>query len=124
MLLPSPAIAATSSWITVNHNNETELLQSREPAIVLLVSKDFPQPLAEDLKSKTEKFYGDKYKYVTGTVEENGFLYSQVLAPRVYPPFPGLLAVTNGNPTRGVYVNPNDPTQAFEFVKEQLTAGY
>lgn len=123
MFLPSPAIAATSSWITVNRDNvETELLESSESAIVLLVSEAFPKSVLEELKPKAEKFYGDKYKYVAGTVEENGFLYSNVLAPPIYPPLPGVLAFKNGQPTRGIFINPNDPTRAFEYVKEHLDA--
>jgi hypothetical protein len=123
MFLPSPAIAATS-WITINPDNvETELLESSKSAIVLLVSPDLPKSLLEELEQKTEKFYGDGYKYVAGTIEENRSLYSYVIAPPIYPPLPGLLAVKNGEPIRGIFIDGNNPTPAFEYVKEQLGAG-
>ena len=121
MFLPSPAIAATSSWITINSDNlETELLDSSESAIVLLTSQESQVDVLEKLKPQTEKFYGDKYKYVSGTIEENRYLYNNVLVPPIYPPLPGILAFKNGEPLRGIFVNPNDPTPAFEFIKTQL----
>lgn len=122
MFLPSSAIADTS-WITVNRGNvETELLDSNEPAIVFLTSDKYSPDFLEKLKPQIEKFYGDKYKYVTGVVEENGFLYGNVLAPTTYPPLPGLLAVKNGNPLRGFVIDPYNPTPALEYVKYELDA--
>lgn len=124
MFLSSPAVAATSSVTLLTPDNfETEVENSDKPVIVILASQVYLEEnpnYLEETKSKAVKFFGDKYKIVTGKIEENGFVYSNVLAPRIYPPFPGIVGYKNGALTRGIYLTPNDPTQGFEFVKEQL----
>ncbi|PHJ62427.1 hypothetical protein VF14_18080 [Nostoc linckia z18] len=115
MFLPSPAMAA--NWVTVNEGNfESELLKSDKTVIVLLVSDAFPEDVKTKLKSEVEKTYGDKYKLAVGSAEENGYIYNTILAPRIYPPFPGITVVKNGRPLQGIYINPNYPSQAFEFI--------
>ncbi|WP_445633180.1 DUF4174 domain-containing protein [Nostoc sp. DSM 114161] len=117
MFLPSPAMAA--NWVTVNPGNlESELLKSDKTVIVLLVSDLFPEDVKTKLKSEVEKTYGDKYKLTVGSIEQNEFIYSTVLAPRIYPPFPGITVVKNGQPLRGIYINLNNPSQAFEFIDD------
>ncbi|WP_013324448.1 hypothetical protein [Gloeothece verrucosa] len=119
MFLTSPALAA--NWITVNPDNiESEVLNSDKTTVVLLVSDIYPdaENVKAKLKSEVEKTYGDKYQLAVGSVEQNGFLYGSVIAPRVYPPFPGITVVKNGYPLRGIFILPDDPSQAFNAIND------
>ncbi|ACK70971.1 hypothetical protein PCC7424_2555 [Gloeothece citriformis PCC 7424] len=121
MFLTSPALAA--NWITVNTDNlESEVLNSDKTTVVLLVSNIYPdaENVKAKLKSEVEKTYGDKYQLAVGSVEENGFLYTSILAPRIYPPYPGITVVKNGDPLRGIFIAPTDPSQAFEFINDVI----
>ncbi|MBD2680620.1 MULTISPECIES: hypothetical protein [Nostoc] len=119
MFFTSPAMAA--NWTTVNRENvETELLDSDKTTVVLLVSKAFPEDAKTQLKSAVEKTYGDKYKLAVGSIEENAFIYNNILAPRIYPPLPGITTVINGSVLQGIFIDPNDPSPAFKFVNNQL----
>ncbi|QLE48579.1 hypothetical protein FD724_10945 [Nostoc sp. C057] len=116
MFLSSPAIAATIT--TVNRENfETEVLKSDKPVVVILAND--AASLNNELVSKAEKSFGDKYKIVVGKIEENGQAYSGIAGPRIYPPLPGAVIFKNGNiPTPGFVFNVNDPTSSFEDIKE------
>lgn len=84
MFLSSPAIAATSSATTLSlvnitdENYQTEVIQSSKskPVIVIVAPKiSYSSEYLEKLKTEAKKFYGDKYKILTGKTEENkGFL--------------------------------------------------
>ncbi|MDZ8064730.1 MAG: hypothetical protein RMY64_03685 [Nostoc sp. DedQUE08] len=121
MFLTSPAMAAT--WVTVNPDNlESQVLVSDKITVVVLVSNKSPD--AENVKAKlkleVEKAYGDKYKLAVGSVEENGFLYRSVIAPPIYPPLPGITVVKDGYPLRGIFINPNDPSGAFNVINDAI----
>ncbi|MFS0518149.1 hypothetical protein ACEYW6_26005 [Nostoc sp. UIC 10607] len=118
MFLSSPAIAATIT--TVNRDNfEAEVLKSDKPVVVIMAFD--PALLNNELVSKAEKSFGDKYKIVVGRIEDNGQAYSRVIAPLIYPPFPGAVIYKNGEiPTPGFAVNVNDPTSSFEGIKERF----
>ncbi|MDZ8105779.1 MAG: hypothetical protein RM338_09195 [Nostoc sp. DedQUE12a] len=119
MFFTSPAIAA--NWTTVNDENvESELLGSDKTTVVLLVSKQLPEDAKTKLKSAVENTYADKYKLALGSVEENRFIYREIIAPPVYPPLPGITTVINGSLLRGVFIDPNEPSPAFKFVNNQL----
>ena len=117
MFLPSPAIAATSSWTIVNSNNLGELLNSTESAIVLLVSKRERRYFVEELKEGVEKYFGDKYKYVGGAIEENSFLYRNSVGRPAYLNSPALVAVKNGVSIKGIFIDPNDLRNALVYIQ-------
>ncbi len=117
MFLTSPALAA--NWVTVNQDNvESEVFDSDKTVIVLLVSDAFPEDVKTKLKSEVEKTYGDKYKLAVGSIEQNGYIYNTIPAPRIYPPFPGIAVVKNGEPLRGTIIIPDDPSRSFELIND------
>lgn len=118
MFLPSPAIAASSSWPIVNSNNLGELLNSTETAIVILVSKRERREVVENLKEGVKKYFGDKYKYVGGPIEENSFLYRNCVVIPPYPNAPALVAVKNGVSIKGFFINPDELSQALIYIQE------
>jgi hypothetical protein len=132
MFLPSPAIAATS-WITLSNSDvdpsklETELLNYSEPTIVFLTpkdtSRDSPDCL-EKVKSHIEKFYGDKYKYVTGVIEENEFLYRTHVPNSLRwirsTPLPAIVPVKNRHILLGSLVDSTLPARSLEPVLEKV----
>jgi len=119
MFFTSPAMAA--NWTTVSQENlESELFNSDKTTVVLLVSDAFPEDAKTKLKSAVENTYGDKYKLALGSIEKNRSLYSQIIVPPVYPPLPGITAVKNGTPLRGVFINASDPSPSFDYINGQL----
>jgi hypothetical protein len=77
MFLSSPAIAATSSVVTVTDENyQIEVIESSksQPVIVILVGEDVVEDMPtflEDFRRQVEKLSGDKYKIITGTKQKN-----------------------------------------------------
>jgi len=125
MLLTSGAVAATIT--TVNGENfETEVIKSDKPVVVVLVSNvllEDGQANLEQLKSKAENFFGSNYKIAVGVIEENRGAYSQTIAPLIFPPPSTVSIYKNGNFAAGrgaFFMNPNDPTQAFERAKSDF----
>lgn len=125
MLLTSGAVAATIT--TLNQRNfETEVLQSDKPVVVVLVSNFFlqnGQVNLEQLQTKAESFFGSNYKIAVGAIEENGEAYSQTIVPRIFPPASTVSIYKNRNFAGGrgaFFLNPNDPTQAFERAKSEF----
>lgn len=118
MFLSSPAIAATIT--TVNRDNfEAEVLKSDKPVVVILA--DDTGSLNNELVSKAEKSFGDKYKIVVGEIRENVQAYSRAIVPLIYPAPPAAVIFKNGNvPTPGFAFNINDPTGSFEGIKKRF----
>jgi len=126
MFLSFPAVAATLSSVTLtNENSETEVLKSDKPVIVILSSKytleGFEISL-EELKSKAENFFGDKYKIAVGNIEDTLEISEKVPpTPRIFPP----LSTVSVFKSREVIVSkilykPKDPTGLFEAIKDSL----
>ena len=125
MFLSSPAVAATSSVTLLTPDNfETEVVKSDKPVIVVLASRptlEGYQTSLENLKSEAEKFFGDKYKVVVGRDEENYYNNElSVPSPRIFPPFPTIVAFKNGQRVAGAFFRPGSSTSAFEYVKGEL----
>lgn len=94
-----------------------ELIESgnSKPVIAILaLGGDLPI-----LKAKAEKFYGDKYKIVTGIIQEYMYLYSYLFDPMLVLP-PGVFGSKNGEIRVGGLSNSDDPTQEFKSLKEAL----
>ncbi|GAX43858.1 hypothetical protein NIES4075_48730 [Tolypothrix sp. NIES-4075] len=125
MLLTSPAVAATITTLN-DENFRTEVLESNKPVAVILVSAVFLQDgnaTLKQLQAKAEKFFGSNYKIAVGVVEENPYAYSETIVPRVFPPPSTVSIYKNGNFAGGrgaFFMNPNDPTQAFERAKSEF----
>jgi hypothetical protein len=125
MLLTSPAVAATIT--TVNqYNFQTEVLQSDKPVAVILVSRvllEDGQANLEQLKSKAENFFGSNYKIAVGVAEENREADSRTIKPLIFPPPSAVSIYKNGEFVAGrgaFFMNPNDPTPAFEYAKSEF----
>lgn len=124
MFLASPAIAATSSNVAIltPENFETEVVKSDKPVVVILISETTREMLKVSLdkvKSEAQTTFGDKYKIVLGTVEANPETYYQTPVPRIYPPISTASIYEKGTKiASGFFMNPNDPKQEFESIKE------
>ncbi|AFZ28036.1 hypothetical protein Cylst_6064 [Cylindrospermum stagnale PCC 7417] len=124
MFLASPAIAATSSDVATltPENFETEVVQSDKPVVVILISdttREAFEVSLDKLKSEAQTTFGDNYKIVLGTVEANPETYYQTPVPRIYPPISTATIYEKGTKVAsGFFINPNDPKQAFESIKE------
>ena len=122
MFFSSPAVAATSSPTLLTLKNfETEVLASDKPVIAILVPGLFleNQPnYLENLKTKAQQFYGDKYKVVTGKIEENPQIIYQV--PPIGVSVPKIAAYEDGYLIGGAILALDDSTPSFEFLKTQL----
>ena len=128
MFLSSPAIAATSSATTLSlvnitdENYQTEVIQSSKskPVIVIVVPKNSYSSDLEKLKTEAEKFYGDKYKIVTGKTEENRWVSDNYVSSIVFPPPPTLLGFKNSEFVGASLIDSDGITEAFDRIKEQL----
>jgi gamma-glutamylcysteine synthetase len=73
-LLTSPALAANSVILT-NDNYEDVVLRAEKPVIVVLAAKsaleDFFGTSLEDLKTKADDYFDDKFKVAVGNIEES-----------------------------------------------------
>lgn len=121
MFFSFPAVAATSSATLLTPDNfETEVVKSAKPVIVILapelVLKGDPNFL-ENLKTKAEQVYGDKYKVITGKNEENFEIDNRVSPPGF--PIPKIAAYKSGFFEVGIPLG-RDATQSFESVKTDL----
>lgn len=128
MFLSSPAIAATSSATTLSlvnitdENYQTEVIQSSKskPVIVIVAPKISYSSDLEKLKTEAEKFYGDKYKIVTGKTEENKWVSDNYVSSIVFPPPPTILGFKNSEFVGASLIDSDGITEAFDRIKEQL----
>lgn len=125
MFLSSPAVAATSSPTLLTPDNfETEVVKSNKPVITILADKsslEYQKTSLENLKSEAEKVFGDKYKIVVGTAEENSDNRELfVPIPLIFPPFATIVGFKNGERVLGRGFPADRPTGAFESVKDEL----
>ena len=125
MFLSSPVVAATSSLTLLTSDNfATEVAQSNKPVIAILADKttlDVNNTSLENLKLEAGKVFGDKYKIVVGTLEEN---YNNpeffVPAPLVFPPYATLVSFKNGKKVTARAFPTGRAKDAFEDVKNNL----
>jgi len=128
MFLSSPAIAATSSATTLSlvsvtdENYQTEVIQSSKskPVIVIVAPKISSSSELEKLKTEAEKFYGDKYRIVTGKTEENKWVSDNYVSSIVFPPPPTILGFKNSEFVGASLIDSDGITAAFDRIKEQL----
>jgi ABC-type phosphate transport system auxiliary subunit len=128
MFLSSPAIAATSSATTLSlvnitdENYQTEVIQSSKikPVIVIVAPKNSDSSAIEKVKTEAENFYGDKYKIVTGTTEENKWVSDNYVSSIVFPPPPTILGFKNSEFVGASLIDSDGITEAFDRIKEQL----
>lgn len=122
----SPAYALTTVP-TINYDNfETEVVNSDKSVVAILVpkaAKDLPgYPSTENLVSEAQNTFGDQYKIVTGTIEDNGQIAYRIPAPLIFPPFPEIAVLKNGllEPGNGIAFPPSNPKDAFKYVKDNF----
>ena len=129
MFLSSPAIAAATSSATTlslvnitDENYQTEVIQSSKskPVIVIVAPKFSYSSDIEKLKTEAEKFYGDKYKIVTGKTEENKWVSDNYVSSIVFPPPPTILGFKNSEFVGASLIDSDGITEAFDRIKEQL----
>ena len=128
MFLSSPAIAATSLATTLSlvnitdKNYQTEVIQfsKSKPVIVIVAPKNSDSSDIEILKTEAERFYGDKYKIVTGKTEENRWVSDNYVSSIVFPPPPTILGFKNSEFVGASLIDSDGITQAFDRIKEQL----
>jgi hypothetical protein len=124
-LLTAPAIAANSVILT-NDNYESLVLKAEKPVIVVLASKsaleEFFGTSLEELKTKADDYFDDKFKVAVGNIEEGLEISYRVPTPRIFPPASTISVFENGELSAlKVLLNPKDPTAAFELIKDDLT---
>jgi uncharacterized protein YcfL len=123
MLLTSPAIAATSVILN-QQNSQTEVLQSDKPVVVILASKhtlSLSNTSLEDLKSKAEKVFGDKYKVAVGYWEDDLEISNGIPNLRIYPPATAVTLFKSGQREGLAFItNPTQTTQVLEGLKSDF----
>lgn len=132
----SSAIATTSSLLTVTEENfDDEVIKSSKPVIVILVSKYYLESehatylsyskYLEDTKAKAENLLGDKYKIVTGLIQENlsassHYFPVEILTNQNYPSFFIILVYANGKPIIGHLASVVHTIPVLESLKDDL----
>ncbi|MBD2605632.1 hypothetical protein H6G81_14115 [Scytonema hofmannii FACHB-248] len=123
MLFTSPAIAATSVILN-RENSQTEVLQSDKPVVLILASKDtlrFFNTSLEDLKSKAENVFGDKYKIAIGYWEDNLEISYGIPNLRIYPTATAVTFFESGQRRNsGFIIGPDQTTQVLEGLKSDF----
>ncbi len=123
MLLTSPAIAATSVILN-RENSQTEVLQSDKPVVAIFVSKEtlkFFRSSLEDLKSKAEKVFDDKYKIAIGYWEDGLEISNTIPNLRIYPPATAVTVFKSGEREGLAFItNPDQTTQVLEGLKSNF----
>jgi hypothetical protein len=116
-LLTSPALAANSVILT-NDNYEDVVLRAEKPVIVVLASKS----ALEQLKTKADDYFDDKFKVAVGNLDEPLEISYRVPTPRIFPPASTVSVFENGELSAlKVLLNPKDSTAAFEVIKDDLS---
>jgi hypothetical protein len=123
-LLTSPALAANSVILT-NDNYEDVVLRAEKPVVVVLAYKsalgEFFETSLEELKTKADNYFDDKFKVAVGNLEENLEISYRVPSPRIFPPPSTISVFKNGELSAlKILFNPKEPTAAFELVKDDL----
>ena len=124
-LLTSPALAANSVILT-NDNYEDVVLRAEKPVIVVLASKstleNFFGTSLEELKTKADDYFDDKFKVAVGNLDEPLEISYRVPTPRIFPPPSTISVFENGELSAlKILLNPKDSTGAFELIKDDLT---
>jgi hypothetical protein len=123
MLLTSPAIAATSVILN-RENSQTEVLQSDKPVVLILASKqtlEFFKSSLEDLKSKAEKVFDDKYKIAIGYWEDGLEISDTIPNLRIFPPATAVSVFKSGERKElGFITNLDQTTQVLEGLKSNF----
>ncbi len=124
-LLTAPAIAANSVILT-NDNYEDVVLKAEKPVIVVLASKsaleEFFGTSLEELKTKADDYFDDKFKVVVGNSDEELEISYRVPTPRIFPPPSTISVFENGELSAlKILLNPKNPTAAFELIKDDLS---
>ncbi|GAX43395.1 hypothetical protein NIES4075_44080 [Tolypothrix sp. NIES-4075] len=123
MFFASPAIAA-NSVILNRENSQTEVLQSNKPVVLISVSKNTLQSYGsslEDLKSKAEKVFDDKYKIAIGYWEDNLEISYRIPVPRIYPTPTAVTVFQSGEiKDAGFILNPEQTTEVLQGLKSRF----
>ncbi|MCV3213541.1 hypothetical protein OGM63_08385 [Plectonema radiosum NIES-515] len=123
MLLTSPAIAA-NSVILNQENAKTEVLQSDKPVVLILVSKytlEIFKTSLEDLKSKAEKVFDDKYKIAIGYWEDGLEISYGIPNLLKFPPATAVTVFKSGERKElGFITDPTLTTQVLEGLKSDF----
>lgn len=124
-LLTSPALAANSVILT-NDNEEDVVLRAEKPVIVVLASKSnlekFFEASLEELKTKVDDYFDDKYKVAVGNTDDYLNISYEVPIPTTFPPPSSISVFENGKLSEaGYFTDPEYATAAFERIKNFLS---